>query len=431
MFRRQAVQPKGNLPICTLLVLIFLTAVLNLQPAQAAQVTLAWDPNTDPAVMGYKLYWGTQSQTYALLADVGNTTTQTVADLQPGTTYSFAATAYDAAKAESAYSNEVSYTAPVCTYSLTPSSATLTEAGGTGTLTVSTQSTCPWTASSAAPWLTITSGATGTGSGTVGYSVAANATSSSRMAGSTIAGQTFNVTQAGVQAYTITASAGTGGTITPSGAMSLSAGANQSFTITPNAGYSIGGVTVDGASVGAVTTYAFSNVSADHAISATFASNTYTLSVTTSGTGGGTVTTNPNGTTFALGTSVTLTAAPNANSTFTGWSGACLETSPTCTVAMNSNVTATASFQASAFSIAASSNKGGSVSPQGTAAVPSGGSKTYNITPASGYSISDVKVDGCSVGKTTSYTFTGITANHSIQATFVRTPSTTSNGKKK
>lgn len=71
--------------------------------------------------------------------------------------------------------------------------------------------------------------------------------------------------------YTIAASAGTNGSISPSGSISVAPGANQTFTITTNSGYAVSSVLVDGASVGAVSTYSFSNVQANHAISATFA----------------------------------------------------------------------------------------------------------------------------------------------------------------
>jgi hypothetical protein len=74
-----------------------------------------------------------------------------------------------------------------------------------------------------------------------------------------------------IDTFDITASAGANGTITPSGATSVNYGADQSFTITPNADYSVADVLVDGNSVGAVTTYAFTNVTATHTISATFA----------------------------------------------------------------------------------------------------------------------------------------------------------------
>src|SRR5581483_3523511 len=71
--------------------------------------------------------------------------------------------------------------------------------------------------------------------------------------------------------YTISASAGTGGSISPTGNVLVAQGANQSFTIAASSGYTISGVTVDGASVGAVTSYTFGNVQANHTISAAFA----------------------------------------------------------------------------------------------------------------------------------------------------------------
>ena len=70
--------------------------------------------------------------------------------------------------------------------------------------------------------------------------------------------------------HTITATAGNNGTITPSGEVSVTDGANQSFTITPDSGYQIADVKVDGKSVGAVASYTFENVTANHTIEATF-----------------------------------------------------------------------------------------------------------------------------------------------------------------
>lgn len=81
--------------------------------------------------------------------------------------------------------------------------------------------------------------------------------------------------------YTIQASAGAGGTISPSGAVVVTKGTSQAFTITPSSGYQIAAVSVDGASVGAVSSYTFSNVTANHTIQATFSSSS---SGTTSGT---------------------------------------------------------------------------------------------------------------------------------------------------
>jgi hypothetical protein len=73
--------------------------------------------------------------------------------------------------------------------------------------------------------------------------------------------------------FTITASAGSGGSINPSGNVQVNQGANQSFTITPNSGFTVSSVTVDGANQGAITSYTFSNVQANHTISAAFQSS--------------------------------------------------------------------------------------------------------------------------------------------------------------
>lgn len=70
--------------------------------------------------------------------------------------------------------------------------------------------------------------------------------------------------------HTITATAGEGGTITPSGDVTVSEGDGQTFTITPNDGYVIADVKVDGESVGRVDSYAFDGVTEDHSIEATF-----------------------------------------------------------------------------------------------------------------------------------------------------------------
>ena len=71
--------------------------------------------------------------------------------------------------------------------------------------------------------------------------------------------------------YTITASTGSGGTILPSGDVIVNHGLDQNFIITPDANYHVADVEVDGASVGAVDTYTFSNVTENHTIDASFA----------------------------------------------------------------------------------------------------------------------------------------------------------------
>jgi type IV pilus assembly protein PilY1 len=70
--------------------------------------------------------------------------------------------------------------------------------------------------------------------------------------------------------HTITATAGTGGTITPSGAVTVAEGADQSFVITPDGTNSVAEVLVDGISQGPVSPYLFTNVTSDHYIEAIF-----------------------------------------------------------------------------------------------------------------------------------------------------------------
>ena len=74
----------------------------------------------------------------------------------------------------------------------------------------------------------------------------------------------------GTTRYTITAEAGEGGSISPSGRVSVTAGANRTFTITADDGYEIADVIVDDESVGAVSSYTFKNVRANHTIKVIF-----------------------------------------------------------------------------------------------------------------------------------------------------------------
>lgn len=97
----------------------------------------------------------------------------------------------------------VSQAAPAATCgaaTISPASSSVSSAGGTGSVSVTASSGCPWTASSNASWITVTSGASGSGSGSVGYSVAANTGTSARTGTVTIGGQAFTVSQAALAA---------------------------------------------------------------------------------------------------------------------------------------------------------------------------------------------------------------------------------------
>jgi len=94
-----------------LLLVVCIVSLGSVAGSQAAEITVAWDPNTEATLAGYKLYYGTASRTYTSVIPIDKTTTSaTVGGLQEGTTYYFAATAYDTTGNESDFSSElVSY----------------------------------------------------------------------------------------------------------------------------------------------------------------------------------------------------------------------------------------------------------------------------------------------------------------------------------
>ena len=78
----------------------------------------------------------------------------------------------------------------------------------------------------------------------------------------------------GYSYYTIEATAGAGGSISPSGSVSVREGRDQTFTITPDKGYAVSTVKIDGKSIGAVKSYTFENVSRTHTIEVVFVKGT-------------------------------------------------------------------------------------------------------------------------------------------------------------
>ena len=93
------------------LLVIFALCSLPLPAASAAMVTLSWDANSEPDLVGYILHYGTSSRDYLDGVDVGNTTGCTISGLDPGQVYYFAVTAYNTV-GESGFSEEVAYTIP-------------------------------------------------------------------------------------------------------------------------------------------------------------------------------------------------------------------------------------------------------------------------------------------------------------------------------
>ena len=212
------------------------------------------------------------------------------------------------------------------------------------------------------------------------------------------------------------------------------------LTATPASGSSFAGWSGGGCS-GTGTCSVTMNASTS--VTATFNSSALTYDITATAKGSGTITAvnNPN---VSQGTSgdttisvVKVTKGANQQFTITPNTGYYVVSVVVdgTTVASNipeggythtfSNVTAnhtiSATFAMRNFHITASAGTGGAF-PQPTYGSLYNTSQTVTITPNSGYKVSDVKVDGTSVGAVTSYTFSNVAANHTISATFARPP---------
>ncbi|MBI5475229.1 MAG: T9SS type A sorting domain-containing protein [Ignavibacteriales bacterium] len=218
--------------------------------------------------------------------------------------------------------------------------------------------------------------------------------------------------------YTISASATSGGTITPSGDIIVAHGGSQKFIILTNTGYHLDTLFVDGIHVDSSSSYTFTNVVMDHSIHAKIMIDVFQI-IATSGLNGNI---EPSGNVMIpYGSDQTFTFLPNkgyyVDSVFVD--GSYIGNGPNYTFL---NVTAPhtihATFAIYAYTITASAGTGGSINPSGIVGVNYGATRQFTITPNTGYHIDTVYVDGIKVDSTTSYTFYDITENHTIHVSF-------------
>ena len=432
LFSRKKV-PLVKMFCLSVLFAAIIVVIGHLSPieAEAAQTTLAWTapttysdgtPVTDLA--GYKLYTGNASGSYQQSVDVGNQTNYTLSSLSDGATYYFAVTAYDTSGVESAFSNEITGTFPAL-----PVTHVITATYGSGGTITALNNTNVNQASSGSTTVISVSVNDGAGqafsiAATSGYQIVDVAVDGASVGpigsysfSSVSANHTISATFA-LNSYTATASAGSGGSITPSGATALNYGASQSYTIAADIGYGIADVKVDGVSVGSIGSYSFSNINTNHTIAASFAINNYSITASTGA--GGSIT--PNGATtvnYGASQAYTVTAAAGygiADVKVDGISVGPVGTYSFASVSANHSISAT--FALNSYTITASAGTGGSITPSGATTLNYGASQSYTIVAATGYGIADVKVDGASVGSVGSYSFASVSANHTISATF-------------
>ena len=458
------------------LLILYALSAWSIPVASAATATIAWDDNTEPGVEGYILYYGTTSQAYLHNVDVGNSTSCTISGLEQGQVYYFAATAYNAI-GESEFSEEMSYEIPFDS-SPPPPDEVIIDNGDEGTSFTGTWKISsgpdPYGESSLAStdpeahyaydasiagaytvslWWTEhtiwrinsvpveifdgdtlldtvyvnqqTNGGQWNELGEYDFSGTARVVVVSNTDGSEGNDSTCADALRFVSAddtpndiFHISASAGSGGYIAPDGDVTVTRGSSESFVIVAEANRHIVDVTVDGTSMGAVSSYAFNDVNQDHAIAATFALNTYTISASAGGCG----TISPPGTaTVNHGADQTYAILPQDNCYIANVrvDGQSIGTPPTYTFAnVASSHTIVVDFAANNHTITASASANGSISPQGETSVNSGSSLSFTIAPAVHFHVLDVAVDGASVGAVTAYTFDNVTADHTISASF-------------
>lgn len=228
-----------------------------------------------------------------------------------------------------------------------------------------------------------------------------------------------------IPTFTIEATAGANGTITPAGSQTVNQGADVTFTIKPNTGYRVATLTVDGNPVvPPVKSFTFKTVTANHTIMVTFetAPKACTITATVVGTGGSIM---PNLPVYSVGFGGGVTyyfiadAGYHVDQVLVDGAPVVLDDDNAYTFeAVDQNHTVSASFALNTWTVSATAGANGSISPAGDTAVAEGEDATYTVTPNAGYHISDVKVDGVSLGVLTSYTFQDVTEAHTIAATF-------------
>jgi hypothetical protein len=236
----------------------------------------------------------------------------------------------------------------------------------------------------------------------------------------------FGIGGSSTSTYTILATASVGGVISPNGSVSVVSGASQTFTITKASGYDISNVLVDGSPVGPVTSYTFTNVATNHTISVAFTPAVITNYTVTSSAGtGGTI--SPSGTiTLAAGTSQTFSIIPQggykiSSVTVDGTSVGAVSSYTFPNISRDHTISATFS-QIVSYTISASTQQGGIISPSGNVVVPTGGSQTFTLGAQTGYTVQQVVVDGVNRGVLTAYTFSNVVANHSISVRVKKNP---------
>ncbi len=226
--------------------------------------------------------------------------------------------------------------------------------------------------------------------------------------------------------YTLTVSANSGGSASPGGIVTVADGADQTVTLTADSGYHVADVFVDGVSVGAVSSYAFTDVVTDHLLDAVFAADSGTGFYTITATRGENGALSPATATVSVasGADQAFTFVPDAGYhvatvTVDGRSVTLGDSYEFTNVLANHTIHVTFAATTATHTITANAVVNGAISPEGFVSVTAGGTQSFTLTADSGYHLADVLVDDVPVGALSAYTFTNVQSDHTISGVFV------------
>lgn len=260
-------------------------------------------------------------------------------------------------------------------------------------------------------------GITGCG---ISYNNTSNAVSNYTATTGIITGECTVSATFAINQYTLLSSTGANGMINPLGVVVVNHGSNQRFTVTPNTNYQVADVLVDGDSVGAVTSYQFTNVTANHSISASFTINTYTVNSSVSG---------GNGTIAQVGDQIvnhgdtpSFTLTPDTDYHVYQVAGTCGGTLDGATFTVNpvtANCSVIASFSLTTYTVTSSVLGGnGIIAPEGVQIVNINDTLSFTLTPDAGYHIDQV-ISTCGGALSGNiFTTSPVTASCTVKGTF-------------
>ncbi|MEI9476673.1 MAG: fibronectin type III domain-containing protein [Deltaproteobacteria bacterium] len=304
----------------------------------AAQIRLAWNPNSESDLAGYGVYYGTASRTYGAPINVGNVTSYTLTGLTPGVRYYFAVTAYDTGYNESGFSNEVYGTATEtvltptvlsgATGGITGTSYMYTTGGSSSNLGHSVQYQFDWKGDGTelSAWGSGTQSKTWAAAGAYHVRARSRCATHTSVVSLWSGSVTVSITNATGVSYTVTTNP-TGRQITVDGStytaprtFSWTVGSSHTLSVSSPQNGASGTRYVYGSwSDGGAQTHTVTAPSSNATYTASF-NTQYTLSTSVNPSGGGTG--SPSGSNwYNSSQSVSVSATANAGYRFTGWSG--------------------------------------------------------------------------------------------------------------